>query len=80
MKKLNIYAWRFSYWKRPIVRLFFSQFNVIFIGKLGDVKPGSSLAIWGSQSLPPSLSEKVQILRLEDGFLRSVGLGADLVS
>lgn len=38
----------------------------------------SAVLIWGSANIPNSLPEDAFVLRLEDGFLRSVGLGADL--
>jgi capsular polysaccharide export protein len=43
------------------------------------VPPGAQLILWGSQLVPDSLPDGVQVVRVEDGFLRSVGLGADLV-
>jgi capsular polysaccharide export protein len=44
-----------------------------------DVPAGATLAVWGRNPLAGELPEGVKTLRLEDGFLRSVGLGADLV-
>ncbi|MGB8408937.1 MAG: hypothetical protein WCE58_03395, partial [Gallionella sp.] len=43
------------------------------------VPPNSWLALWGMCPVPDGLSQDVRVLRVEDGFLRSVGLGADLV-
>jgi capsular polysaccharide export protein len=40
---------------------------------------GAVLALWGSAPIPPGLPPGTPVWRLEDGFLRSVGLGADLV-
>lgn len=35
--------------------------------------------LWGNEPLPPGSPENISVVRMEDGFLRSVGLGADLV-
>lgn len=39
----------------------------------------ADLYVWGSATLPAGVPPQVRVLRVEDGFLRSVGLGADLV-
>src|SRR5204862_6499518 len=39
---------------------------------------GSILLLWGSTPKQPSLAADVVLIRVEDGFLRSVGLGAEL--
>lgn len=39
----------------------------------------ADLFVWGSATLPAGLPPQVRVWRVEDGFLRSVGLGADLV-
>lgn len=72
----------FSRWKRRYVREFFSGSHVRFrrrppgVGKAGDV-----VATWGCKQdarLESALSQARKVVRVEDGFLRSVGLGADL--
>ena len=40
--------------------------------------PGATLLLWGSAAAPPGLPVGVRLVRIEDGFLRSVGLGAEL--
>jgi capsular polysaccharide export protein len=74
-----IYACNFSIWKKPIVRNFFPESRVVFIQSASHVPPNSDLAVWGRKPIPGKLSSGIHITRLEDGFLRSVGLGADLV-
>lgn len=73
-----VFAYGFSFRKRAIARRFVGNVRVRFIrcGKL--LKPGSVLLLWGSNSAPNALPPDVRIIRMEDGFLRSVGLGADL--
>jgi capsular polysaccharide export protein len=79
----QVYALGFSPWKRPLVRAFLSGSTVRFAYRQSRVPQDATLVVWGlkkisrSAARPPA--EKGKILRLEDGFLRSVGLGADLV-
>lgn len=40
----------------------------------------AALILWGSSPIPASCHAELPVIRVEDGFLRSVGLGADLVS
>ncbi|MDP2371742.1 beta-3-deoxy-D-manno-oct-2-ulosonic acid transferase, partial [Rhodoferax sp.] len=37
------------------------------------------LLLWGRAAVPAGLPEQVRVLRMEDGFIRSIGLGAELV-
>jgi capsular polysaccharide export protein len=43
------------------------------------MQPGSTMILWGAAAVPTDCPEGVNVVRLEDGFLRSVGLGADLI-
>lgn len=72
----HVYALGFSIYKRPIVRSFFQGSTVHFVRSAAAVPQGATLAVWG-RSEPPANGARV--IRLEDGFIRSVGLGADLV-
>lgn len=76
-----VHAVGFSWWKRPIVRRFLAGSQVRFIGAGAVLPPQATLALWGLRPLPPAALRQppAQVIRLEDGFLRSVGLGADLV-
>jgi capsular polysaccharide export protein len=73
-----VFAHGFSLRKRAYVRGFTGRDDVQFVGDGHAVAPGSSLLLWGSAPPPQGLPAEVRIVRLEDGFLRSVGLGADL--
>ncbi|MCM5679018.1 capsular polysaccharide biosynthesis protein [Schlegelella sp. S2-27] len=90
----QIHAVNFSAWKRPIVRAFFGGSAVNFVERDSTIPAGGTLAVWGrsgagdvqtsapgdeSRTAGEHRSPPRQVLRLEDGFLRSVGLGADLV-
>lgn len=74
-----IFAFGFASWKRAPVRRFLAPSPVIFVNRAERVPPGATLAVWGYRPLRGRVAEGVRLLRLEDGFLRSVGLGADLV-
>lgn len=74
-----IYALDFSFWKRPYVRQFFPGRRVRFVASADAVRPGSALIVWGVRDAGMALPADVRVLRLEDGFVRSVGLGADLI-
>jgi capsular polysaccharide export protein len=74
-----LYVYRFPYWKWPVVRQCFPGRRIVFIEQVDAVPSGSWLLLWGMCPVPDGLSQDVRVLRLEDGFLRSVGLGADLV-
>lgn len=73
----DIHALGFSTWKKPIVRSFFAGSKVHFVRRASDVPENAMLAVWGRREISgfPAHAH----VRLEDGFLRSVGLGADFV-
>lgn len=71
----NVYALGFSRWKKPIVREFCQGSTVHFVGGPDQVPEDAALVVWGQGYR----DEKRPVIRLEDAFLRSVGLGADLI-
>lgn len=75
----TLYVFRFPYWKWPVVKQCFPGCLLIFVERVDAVPAQSCLMLWGMCSVPDGLSTDVRVLRMEDGFLRSVGLGADLV-
>jgi capsular polysaccharide export protein len=75
----KVFAFGFSLRKRKIVRQFTRRDDVVFIDSAKAVSADSILLLWGRAEAPKPLPSAVQIVRLEDGFLRSVGLGADLI-
>ena len=40
---------------------------------------GGVVVVWGMKPIVGDFAPEVRIVRLEDGFLRSVGLGVDLI-
>jgi capsular polysaccharide export protein len=77
----TVYAVGFSLWKRQHVLAFFCDRKVIFIRKPSQLPKNKLIcaATWGVRIPNEHFPPLAQIIRLEDGFLRSVGLGADLV-
>lgn len=74
-----LYAHAFPRWKWPVVRQCFPQCQIRFIQAGDSIPVGACLLMWGRAEVPSELQESTRVLRLEDGFLRSVGLGAELV-
>ena len=77
----HVTAIGFSRWKRPFIQCFLQGTEVLFAKTLPAVSASQSLVaivLWGSTETPV-LPPNATILRIEDGFLRSSGLGADLV-
>ncbi|MDE2254674.1 MAG: beta-3-deoxy-D-manno-oct-2-ulosonic acid transferase [Betaproteobacteria bacterium] len=75
--ELCIYA--FPRWKWPVVRQCFVGHTLYFIQAGAPVPPAGGVVLWGRAPLPSGVQEGRVVLRMEDGFLRSVGLGAELV-
>jgi capsular polysaccharide export protein len=77
----QIMAVGFSRWKRPFITSFLQGSDVSFVTSLDNLPQADepqTIAVWGSTELPQT-QKTTNILRIEDGFLRSSGLGADLV-
>lgn len=74
-----IHALDFSAWKQPVLRQCFLGKRVVFITDATAVPADGVLVAWGMKPITAGLAPGVRVLRLEDGFLRSVGLGADLI-
>lgn len=89
----RLFAVGFPAWKKPIIREFFQGSSVGFVNRPEQLMEGSSVIVWGMKSVDfrPRWFERRakrggirqldsrEIVRVEDGFLRSVGLGAELV-
>lgn len=75
----HVFAFGFSRRKQAILRRFLPDVRLSFPARAQDIPPGAALLLWGSAPVPDGAPADVQVIRAEDGFLRSVGLGADLV-
>lgn len=74
-----VYALDFPLWKRSCVQLLMPDRALHFVGRDTALPPNITLIVWGRRDEGLPLPEGVQVLRLEDGFVRSVGLGADWI-
>ncbi len=71
----------FSLYKKPFVRRFFQGSTLYFDRKPAHRAADSASIVWGNKPAPAEvLASARAIIRLEDGFIRSVGLGADLIA
>ena len=75
------YAVGFSLWKRPHVRAFLQDREVVFTASPAGLPKSGLLEVvsWGMRYADSDFPTGSRVLRLEDGFIRSVGLGAELV-
>lgn len=75
---LQLYAYRFSLLWRPVLRRFVPESKIIFVKHTKAIPKDSAVLIWGRRTLDTQRAD-LKIIRVEDGFLRSVGLGAEFV-
>ena len=90
LEKNNLYFFGFSRWKRKNVQFFFPSLTnrkIVFCSTLEEAKKKglnsqSKIYIWGKKPFVKletyAKEQKLQVLRVEDGFVRSVSLGSDL--
>jgi capsular polysaccharide export protein len=75
----------FAFWKRDNVEplLWSGSEPLRFLASVSDVGPSSSVAVWRSKAPAEALEALARggaaLIEVEDGFLRSNGLGADCV-
>jgi capsular polysaccharide export protein len=74
----SVHAVGFSRWKKPIVKDYFQGSSVGFVDSIDQVPEGSTALVWGRSGNGAALNSEGpgKTLCVEDGFLRSVGLGA----
>lgn len=80
----TIWALGFSWRKRAHLRRFLHPVEPRFVESPQALPDGATVAVWasgpfGTATHDPAWTRRVQRVFVEDGFLRSVGLGADLV-
>ena len=74
-----VHALGFAQRKRKTLRACLPTARLVFVDQPQQVPAGATLFVWGRPELPP-LASNVNMVHVEDGFLRSVGLGADWVA
>lgn len=73
----DAYFYGFPRWKRSFVERFFRGHRCHFVQKTTSIPTGQSLYVWGMALNEDEAPKGVQLIRIEDGFMRSVGLGAE---
>jgi capsular polysaccharide export protein len=80
MLKGPLQAHGFSWRKRALLRQFTQREDIHFLSSNEPISPGKDLLLWGAAAVPRGVDPAAnRVIRVEDGFLRSIGLGADLV-
>lgn len=74
----TIFAIGFSHWKKRPLRAALQDSRIRFVRDFRSVPHGATVAIWGLPATSPQERPDLRWLHVEDGFLRSVGLGAEL--
>jgi capsular polysaccharide export protein len=75
----------FAFWKRESVAplLWNGSAGVRFVSRSSDIDPSRSVAIWTARTSPALYDQLdrsgVRLVEVEDGFIRSAGLGADCI-
>jgi capsular polysaccharide export protein len=69
------YAVGFSWRKQGFLRSFCDDRHLRFVSHWAQVPSGADVVVWGAAPVPAVLGA-ARVTRVEDGFLRSVGLGA----
>lgn len=74
----------FAFWKRETVApLLWAGSEVPFVSTVRSSSRGDRLAVWKSRTEPEMLVQmeesEAKLIEVEDGFIRSAGLGADCV-
>jgi capsular polysaccharide export protein len=75
----------FAFWKQGHVAplLWGGSQPFKFVRTADEIAPGARLAVWRAKTSPDVIaaleSKKVSLIEVEDGFLRSRGLGADCI-
>ena len=75
----QVFAYGFSYRKREILSGFLSGIKIKFVRDLRSLPVDATVVIWGAKEISSELALQRRIVRVEDGFFRSVGLGSDFI-
>ncbi|RUO51122.1 beta-3-deoxy-D-manno-oct-2-ulosonic acid transferase [Idiomarina fontislapidosi] len=65
------------YWRKSWLQ-FFQEREPVFVDQPEQVPSGETAYIWGVDYEPQRFKANVQVVHVEDGFIRSIGLGAAL--
>ena len=65
------------YWRKSWLQ-FFNELEPVFVDQPEQVPSGETAYIWGIDYDPTRFNKNVNVVHVEDGFIRSIGLGAAL--
>lgn len=71
-----LYAIGFNPHWRPALKRFLQGAALRHVRNIQQVPAGATAIIWGRREVSEERAKDIRLIRLEDGFLRSVGLGA----
>lgn len=77
----HVVGLRFQRWKRPFATPFLtaSGADLSWISDAQQLRSGECAALWGAHSAD-DVPAHTSIVRIEDGFLHSTGLGSDMIA
>ncbi|WP_444677557.1 capsular polysaccharide biosynthesis protein [Halomonas sp. E19] len=70
----------FAPWRHAGVRRFVAGSRLRFTRRPERVAPGQTALVWGYKPMAKRLPAGTPLVRIEDGFIRSVGLGANFTT
>lgn len=69
-----VQAYQVPLWKKPLLKQFWPQLSWRFVSQPVQLEQQKAVFVWGRKNVPGA----ERVVRVEDGFIRSVGLGAEL--
>lgn len=77
----HVVAIRFQWWKRPFATPYLTAGggDLRWVGSPSELLAGEHAALWGARTAE-DLPDGVPMVRIEDGFLHSTGLGSDMIA
>jgi capsular polysaccharide export protein len=72
----DLYYYGFSWRKSRILKAFLPEVRLKKVSSLSALPDRASILLWGACVLNPHDAQRLHLIRVEDGFLRSIGLGA----
>lgn len=74
----HVFVYGFSYRKRCLLAKLLSGIRITQTLNIDLTPPNAVIFVWGAKEISQDLGQR-EVIRVEDGFYRSVGLGSDFV-
>ena len=74
----QVFVYGFSYRKRRLLGKLLSGIRIRQTLNIDLTPPNAVIVVWGAKEISQNLGQR-EVVRIEDGFYRSVGLGSDFV-